>query len=521
MPVPSARHHLVGGGIASLAAAVFLIRDAGVPGDTITIYEELDRPGGSLDGRTVGEDSYFTRGGRMFEPNFICTRDLLETIPMPGHEERNLWQDIEYFNLAVPGTSKCRLLRDGQKADMSLGLSAQDVFELNRLMLTSEAHLQGHTIGQHFSRGFFDSNFWIMWSTMFSFQPWHSAMEMRRYMRRFIHLLPGMAEIRGILRTRYNQYDSIVAPIVRWLRARGVRIETGRRVTDLRIDPVAGGREAKELMLDGAPPVTVGTEDRVYLTLGSMTDASTQGSNDTAPPVPGAAGGAWALWRRLAARHRDLGNPDVFSRDPAQTTWSSFTATMTSPAFFEYMEGLTGNWAGTGGLVTLAESGWMLSVVMFHQPHFVKQDPGHLVMWGFGLRGDRDGDHVRKPMWECTGDEVLAELIGQLRLTGTPKTALAEARVVTSRMPYITSQFMPRDRGDRPRVRPEGAKNFALMGQFVELPLDTVFTVEYSVRSARVAVHEMTGKAAPPPPVVREDRDPAVLLRAARALYGG
>jgi oleate hydratase len=87
-------------------------------------------------------------------------------------------------------------------------------------------------------------------------------------------------------------------------------------------------------------------------------------------------------------------------------------------------------------------------------------------------------------------------------------------------MPFITSQFMPRRAGRPAPVIPRGAENFAVIGQFCEIPRDCVFTVEYSVRSAWTAVHGLTGQVSPPPPpVVRSDRDPrADAARAAKVL---
>ena len=158
--------------------------------------------------------------------------------------------------------------------------------------------------------------------------------------------------------------------------------------------------------------------------------------------------------------------------------------------------------------------------MLFHQPHFRGQKHGTYTFWGYGLRGDCPGDFVKKPMWEATGDEIITELSGHLKLTNKQKTWFDGARVLPCRMPFITSQFMPRRPGDRPDVRPNGARNFAVIGQFCELPRDCVFTVEYSVRSARTAVASLTGRVDPPPPVARTDLDPMVLLRAARVLIG-
>lgn len=73
--------YLVGGGIASLAAAAFLIRDGDMPGHRITIFEESDVIGGSLDGSGSPENGYVLRGGRMLERKYLCTFDLFDSIP--------------------------------------------------------------------------------------------------------------------------------------------------------------------------------------------------------------------------------------------------------------------------------------------------------------------------------------------------------------------------------------------------------------------------------------------------------
>lgn len=513
-----AAHYMIGGGIASLAAAAFLIRDAGVPGASIRIFDDQPQPGGALDASGGVAEGYLTRGGRMFERNFVNTFDLLDDIPSADDPDISVSRDILSFNEEVRAASRCRLIAAGEKADMAhLGLGAGDIVALNRLLIVPERRLAGRTIGSWFDRDFFESNFWIMWSTMFSFQPWHALAEMRRYMRRFIHLLPGLTRIAGVLRTRYNQYDSLVSPLVAWLEERGVAFEREARVTGLSIRGDAEGRRVDRIDLADGRRLALGEQDRVYVTLGSMVDGATYGSNDRAPSLEPAPTPSWDLWKSLAARHDGFGRPEAFCADTRRTAWTSFTVTLREPGFRDFVEELTGNATGAGGLVTIRDSGWLMSFVFFRQPHFRAQPTDTTVFWGYGLRGDRNGDFVPKPMWEATGDEILAELAGQLRLGADRMGWFDGARVVPCRMPFITSQFMPRRSGDRPATCPPGAKNFALMGQFVEQPLDTVFTVEYSVRSARAAVHALTGRS-PPLPVVRTDRDPAVLFRAARVL---
>jgi oleate hydratase len=516
-------HILIGGGIASLAAAALLLRDARIDGRYIRIIEQCDTLGGSLDASGNAQTGYLIRGGRMFEEHFACTFALFDSIPSIDIPGCSVSADIESFNREVVSRSHCRLVRNGRKAEdrHSLQLSWMDRLAFVRLMLARESDLAGRTIDSWFRQAFFDSNFWLFWSTMFSFEPWHSLVEMRRYMRRFIHLFPGLSTLSGILRTRYNQYDSLILPLQQWLSARGVTFTTGRSVTDVEITGDTQARLVTRICLDDGQEISVKPEDRVYLTLGSMTDSATYGSNHLAPQQQDQPGPSWRLWQRLARVQRGLGRPEVFCGEPANTAWHSFTVTLDRPDFHEFMEQFSGNSSGTGGLVTFADSAWLMSIVMAHQPHFKAQPPSTFVFWGYGLRGDRRGNAVNKSMWEASGEEILSELASQLRLDVRQKTWFEGARVIPCRMPFITSQFMPRVPGDRPPVQPEGAGNFAMMGQFCELDRDCVFTVEYSVRSAWEAVAAMTGKVGPPPPVARTDRDPIVLLRAMRTLLFG
>ena len=517
-----ANAYLIGGGIASLAAAVFLVRDAEFDPEHIHVFEASDVLGGSLDGSGNPTDGYVIRGGRMFEPHFGCTFDLFDSIPALDRADLSVTEDIRRFTRDVHTSSKCRLMVDGARVQaprFELGL--RDKWDLVRLTQTPEHLLAGRTIDSWFAPRFFHSNFWVMWCTMFAFRQWHSLAEMRRYMRRFMHLLPGFNRLEGIYRTRLNQYDSLVVPTVSWLRRKGVNFHLNCGVTDLDFDDrrstVRTIRFASAARYDN---IDVAPDDRVLVTLGSMTEESALGSM-YAPPAPSAAPlgtDAWPLWRRIATKSRYFGRPDAFASDTDATRWLSFTVTMPHARFFEHLHEVTGNAAGTGGLVTFKHSAWLMSVVLAYQPHFANQPQDVCVFWGYGLHPEQRGDHVRKPMLDCSGAEILAELAFHLRL-GTAATTLFEsANCIPCLMPFITAQFMPRKEGDRPRIIPEGAKNFAFLGQFVEMPDDTVFTVEYSVRSAQTAVHGLCGGNRRPVAPYRGWRDPLVVGRALRTI---
>jgi oleate hydratase len=274
--------------------------------------------------------------------------------------------------------------------------------------------------------------------------------------------------------------------------------------------------------------IHVHPNDLVFLTLGSMTACSSLGSNTTAPkPLPPvdaaieAPDGSWKLWASLAnpifnPHHAEFGNPSNFYSRIPESNWLSFTVTLADSQFISMYEKWSGNAAGTGALVTFKDSKWLMSIVVPHQPHFIGQPENVHVFWGYGLFPARHGNFIHKPMAECTGEEILTELLSHLAFPLHP--ILEEAITIPCMLPFITSQFLTRKYEDRPKVIPHGSKNLALMGQYVEIEGDTVFTVEYSVRAAQLAVHEFMHTAEKVTPIYRGDHSPKVLVEALRML---
>ena len=511
--------YLVGGGIASMAAAAFMIRDGDVLGQNITILEELDKPGGSLDGAGSPESGYVLRGGRMFERKYLCTYELFSSIPTLD-ASRTVTQEIFAWNETMKTSSKSRLVRDGHRQTApKFGLSQGHILTIERLAVEPEAMLGKTSIADQFDPSFFTTNFWFMWCTTFAFQPWHSAVEFKRYLVRFAHMVAGFDRLQGIMRTVYNQNDSLVRPLHKWLDERGVRFEINTRVTDLGFGDKSVTRIVYER--DGqSGEITVGANDYVLVTLGSMTEASTLGGMDTAPALGGKAdGGAWTLWEKIAHGRPEFGRPSVFADHIDQSKWVSFTVTQRDPTFLRIVRDLTGNVPGEGGLITFPESSWLASIVIPHQPHFIGQPNDVSVFWGYGLFVDKPGDFVKKPMSACSGRELMTEVMGHLHIGAEAPIILDSTICIPCMMPFITSQFLRREMGDRPQVVPDGWKNLGFMGQFCELPDDVVFTVEYSIRSAQTAVYTLLGLKREPPAVYKGKFDPRVLYAAFMALH--
>jgi oleate hydratase len=385
--------------------------------------------------------------------------------------------------------------------------------------LTPEAWLDGRRIKEFFSPRFFSTEFWLLWSTIMGSLPEHSATEFRRYMNRALALFPDLSDMQHILRTPVNQYQAFIKPLVAWLQPLGVKFLTGAFVRDIGFAPSDGRLTVNRLDYErdgAAPSVAVGPEDLVLVTTGSQVADISVGSM-TAPPPLQRSGASWALWKRLAQGRTEFGNPYVFFGVPQvpSSRWVSFTVTTTGTEFLDQLSTLTRSKPGLGGLVTLKDSGWLLSLTIFYQPEVIDQPPGTSVWWGYGLFPERMGDFVRKRMDACTGAEILEEVLRQLRFEQLDRI-MDSSSCIPCNMPYVNNIWMPRSRTDRPRPVPEGATNLGLIGQYVEVPRDIAFTIEYSARTAWEAIHLLLKRGPPPPPVYQGQYDPKALLGALR-----
>ena len=522
--------YMIGSGIGSLAAAIYLIRDARVPGKNIKIFESLDVDGGSLDGAGDAKRGYMIRGGRMLNiPTYECLQDVMTEIPSIEFDDISLEEEFLEYNQEFKTHSRARLVdKNGGKVDVTqMGFSPDDRMDMEKLILMeTEKSLGAKRIDEVFGPHFFKTNFWFMWQTTFAFQPWSSAAELRRYMIRFMHEFPRIHTLAGVARTAYNQHDSIVKPMVDWLRGQGVQIILGARVTDILFDQNKKGEtlatKIEYVQRGKKHTINVAPTDIVTFTNGCMTDNSDEASTDTVAKYNTAqTAPSFELWKKIANGRPEFGDPDVFCSRPDESMWMSFTVTINNnPKLFEYIQRFTRNHPGGGALVTFKDSAWRLSFVVARQPHFKNQPMDTQIFWGYALNMFVDGDYVKKPMYKCTGREIMTELMGQLHIPKRDQAEMMRGVICrTSIMPYITSQFQPRKIGDRPLVIPQGYENFAFVSQFAEVPDDVVFTMEYSVRAAQRAVYYLMGVDKDLTPISKHQYSPRTLLKSFLKLH--
>jgi oleate hydratase len=535
--------YIVGGGIAGLSAAVFAIRDGGVEGKNIHIFEELEVLGGALDARWDRNKRYSMRGVRLFnEKAYQCYFDMLSAIPCLAEQERmerggnevdslqnhRPWRSVKdeifEFNRTHRLNTVTRLVgKEGARIDHTkLGLSCVDTIAIIALISVFERAIDGRRIDEYFRSAFFRTNFWYLFASMFGFEPWHSLIECKRYMQRFFHEAPNITTIKGGWNTPYNNYESIVMPIERWLVTQGVDIQTGVRVTDVDFRPSKARKSVRKLhfVKDGNEgEFVVNDRDSVFVTIGSKVADSRTGTMHRAPRlVTDKRDGGWSLWEKMAKKVSGMGNPDAFSGQVDRTKWAVFTITTKGPLFAERIRKYSRvRVQGEQHILFCVDSNWGLGLHVPFQPHFRNQPPDATVMFGYGLYGNTRGNYVSKTMTEATGEELLTELVYHLGFIRDLDRIKEVTASIPTTLPYATSQFSPRKNSDRPRVVPEGSRNLALLGQFVEIPDDCVFLVDYSTRSAQIAVYTLLNISKKVTPVYTGIRSPVQWASALRA----
>lgn len=498
--------YIVGSGLAALAAACFLVRDGQMKGERVHILEKETIPGGACDGYEYPDRGFVMRGGREMDNHFECMWDLFHSIPSIETKGVSVLDEYYRLNKKDPNYSLMRAtVNRGEDAhtDGKFGLSDKGAMEIMHLFFTPDEKLYNKRIDEIFDKEVLDSNFWLYWRTMFAFENWHSALEMKLYIQRYIHHIGGLPDFKALRFTKYNQYESMILPMIEYLKKFNVQFHYSTQVVNVEFEILNGKKAAKRILClhEGKEEsIDLSDNDMVYITNGGCVENSTLGDqNHPAEFKPDLkAGGGWDMWKKIAVQDPSFGHPDKFCGDPEKSNWMSATVTTLDDKIPPYVQHICKRdpFSGkvvTGGIVTARDSNWLLSWTFNRQPQFRTQPKGQLVGWIYGLFSDVPGNYVKKTMRECTGKEICMEWLYHMGVPENEIEALAEhsANTVPCMMPYITSFFMPREQGDRPLVVPEGAVNFAFLGQFAETKRDTIFTTEYSIRTAMEAVYTL------------------------------
>ncbi|MDO4396630.1 MAG: oleate hydratase, partial [Clostridia bacterium] len=442
----------------------------------------------------------------------------------------------EYYwlNKHDPNYSLCRAsINRGEDAhtDKEFKLDKESAMALSQLFITPEKDLEGKKISEVLPDSFWSTNFWLYWQTMFAFQRWSSALEMKRYLCRYVHHIDGLPDFSALRFTKYNQYESMILPLVKYLEEHGVKIEYGMDVKNVVIDTKGDKKVAKQIIYvkDGQEQsIDLIEDDLVFITNGCCTDTSCYGDQHTAPDLSGVKNGcgeSWDMWKRIAAQAKngEFGNPDAFCSNVDATNWMSATVETSNEEIIQHIINVCkrdprAGKVTTGGIVTVKDSteNWYLSWTINRQPQFRSQDKNTVLVWLYALSTNKEGNYVKKAMRDCTGEEVCREWLYHIGIDDSKidKLAAEACNTTTCYMPYINAFFQPRKESDRPKVVPEGAVNFAFVGQFAETPRDTIFTTEYSIRTGMESVYTLLDVDRGVPEVWGSKYDVRELLRA-------
>ena len=526
--------YIIGTGLAGLSAAFYLVRDGQMKGERIHLLEKLDLAGGSCDGRKDITKGFYMRGGREMDNHFECMWDMFRDVPSIETPEVSVLDEYYWLNKHDPNYSLCRAsVNCGEDAhtDKKFCLDKASALALSKLFMTPEKDLEDKKISDVLPDSFWGTNFWLYWQTMFAFQRWSSALEMKRYLCRYVHHIDGLPDFSALRFTKYNQFESMILPLVKYLEAHGVRIEYGMDVKNVIIKNVGDKKIAEKIVYlkDGKEEeIGLTEDDLVFITNGCCTDTSCYGDQTHKPDlsdVKNGAGESWDLWKNIAkqAVNGEYGDPDNFCDDFEATNWMSATVETSNEEIIQHIIKICkrdprAGKVTTGGIVTVKDStdNWYLSWTINRQPQFKAQNKDSVLIWVYSLSTDKEGNYVKKAMRDCTGEEVCKEWLYHIGIPTSEIDDLAKnaCNTTTCFMPFINAFFQPRKKSDRPLVVPEGSVNFAFLGQFAETPRDTIFTTEYSIRTGMEAVYTLLNVDRAVPEVWGSQYDVRELLRA-------
>ena len=502
--------YIIGTGLAGLSAAFYLVRDGQMKGEHIHLLEKLDLAGGSCDGRKDITKGFYMRGGREMDNHFECMWDMFRSVPSIETPDVSVLDEYYWLNKHDPNYSLCRAtVNRGEDAhtDKLFKLDKKSAMALSKLFITPEKDLENKKISDVLPDTFWSTNFWLYWQTMFAFQKWSSALEMKRYLCRYVHHIDGLPDFSALRFTKYNQYESMILPLTKYLESHGVKIEYGMNVKNVIFENTKDKKVATQIIYEKEgeeKTIDLIEDDLVFITNGCCTDTSCYGDQTHVPDlskIKNGYGESWDLWKNIAkqALNGEFGNPDKFCGNVSETNWMSATIEVSDEKIIKHIINICkrdprDGKVTTGGIVTVKDSmdNWYLSWTINRQPQFKSQNKGSILVWVYALNTTKNGNFIKKPIQDCTGKEICEEWLYHIGVEDKKIEMYADkCNTTTCYMPYINAFFEPREEKDRPLVVPNGAVNFAFIGQFAETPRDTIFTTEYSIRTGMEAVYTL------------------------------
>ncbi|PYH67117.1 67 kDa myosin-cross-reactive antigen like protein [Aspergillus vadensis CBS 113365] len=479
---------ILGNSMASLASAVHLIQETSIPASHVNVVES----------RTSATDGLSTTGNATIGydyraaclPIFCdgCTEDLLSIIPSTSGPGKTLLDNLKCTPREIAPTRV--IIKRGHKEQVcnarGLRMGWKVRIKLALFLRHSEGALGRKTIRDCLDNEFFKSAFWAVWASTFGFSPWHSAVEFRRCLRSFLHeILQSSTDPAALNCCTYNAHEDIIMPMTRFLQSQGADLKFNSKTTLITMGNDTGcQREGIE------KTVTIGPHDVVIATLGSAISGSSSGTSTDPPPqelLPAVDyfDENWSLWLGLFP---NLGDPYSFCTRVTESRAECFTITSRQCDFFAK---LTQENPEKIVSIVLPGSEWSISLFRPHCKTINGSSGDERIIWGHASSPGREGNYVKKPMLDCGGMEILAELLQHFHAYS--EDSLSHFTLIPRVAPRLAAPLLARNYKDRPKVVGNEAENLAVVGQFVEIPDETAATMDYSVRSAQLAVYRLMG----------------------------
>ncbi|PYH44051.1 uncharacterized protein BP01DRAFT_88123 [Aspergillus saccharolyticus JOP 1030-1] len=499
---------LIGGGVESLVAASCLINEARVPGNHIRI----------LDSRRQPQSTTKHHKKKTSHKDTVTLQTQCQDLPCASTHQSYQPPALN-APLSFPKEA-CSLPCSRHRTEVFMSepinflshLGCKQVWRKNRkdvlhFLLQDEAEYEGMSIQRVFDESFFDSYFWRLFSSSFGLRPLHSAVEFHRYISKYLDEVIGNT-IHVADPLPFSLRRTVLRPLRAYLRNQGVQFRH-LLVTDIHFTPEREPKTACGIQAvgkRGAVLLPVQAEDRVIVTIGSAASGISTGSPAAAPPASSTRAEllldpSWSLWFALARKSSQCGNPSSFCTHLPDSRLGMFVIHLPRADFdaiHRRMLPTNSSSAAAGGRTdaSITHSPWTFKLIFSADepsPASTSRNPPtpYPCILGYGFTPDTTGHHIQKPMHACSGDEILAELLGCLDLPADP--IIRTARVIPYTLPLGLSPLLQRGPGDRPAITPSDLANVALVGQYVEVPEETALMTAYSVRSAQLAVQRLVG----------------------------
>lgn len=473
-----ANAYITGGGLSAFASALYLIRDCGLNPSNVHVFSNGSYNCGNE------KTGYICRRNKIInEKNSMNLFDLLKDVNSLDIPDLTVCDEILNIYRSNPNVRRVTFI-DEDKNVSDISDILLDKIQRNMiisLLQTKREKLRSVTIYEAMNTDFFTTPFWKLLSAAYGFTGESSAYE-------FANCILHMGgSICGTMPSDFDSHDEILTPLTEHLRQLGADIRESASVTD--IDFEDGKADAVHFTDNGIrKTVYLNDGDICIFPTDEMAECEAFGSfNEAAPKIFTS---PYQLWEKLSMKNDAFNDPSVFFDEFDSQMSEEFTITLSNRLLHELIDKVTCGALGIDGVIILDNSNWKLTICAVPSTHFKNQSDDIAVIWGTASCFDRDGEYSAKPMTECSGAEILYELVSCLNLQDAwDDIRETVINVIPCHRKYDRAFISPVP--SKLEIIPTGISNMAVSGDFAESDSGSVFSAEYPVTTARAAAYRL------------------------------